>query len=118
MGLHSLAPQTPVVLAVLTTTCPFCTDNLDAWQRLSTTLAPDQFVALTLDPVAETQAWLAANGHSWPVVRLPRSDLRTLGLSGVPTTLVLSTEGEVLFAQNGMLREDDVASVRPFVTIH
>lgn len=96
------------VLAVLTTTCPYCLASLDAWKAIAAALDSipgASMVGLSLDSADVTARYAREHQLPFPVIRFPDERTRRLYRAGaVPQTLVLDGEGRVLLARLGLLQ--------------
>ncbi len=94
------------VVLVFTTTCPACRQNLGHWRDLHQRFGDRyRFVAVGLDSPKATRTWVEENDVPFQVV-LPadRSSFRLeYGITSVPQTLVVSTDGRVKLTQPGVL---------------
>lgn len=81
--LPELARQVKV-LAVLTTTCPFCAQSLPAWNDVAEELEGHAmgFAGISLHPVDQTRDYVRDNGIAWPVLVAELSAVRALGFNG------------------------------------
>ena len=102
------SPRDSVVL-VFTTTCPACQKNLGHWRDLHRRFGDRyRFVAVGLDSPEATRSWVEENDVPFQVV-LPAdrtSFRRDYGISSVPQTLVVSTDGRVKLTQPGVLSQE------------
>jgi peroxiredoxin len=95
------------VLFVFNTTCPYCLRSLPGWRTIAARLASADrpritVVGVTLDSLEPTRRYVAAHQLGFPVVRFPNA--RTAGIyraTGVPITVVLDHEGNVLYGHGG-----------------
>ncbi len=111
-SLYAAAEDGPVVVAFMTTTCPGCERNIEAWNRLSDELARGEFRVISLDGPAATAAYREEHELSWEFLRGDNvSWPRDIGVRGVPTTLVLGPRGSVLRAEEGALSETDLGLI-------
>ena len=103
-------PAARQVLFVLTTTCPFCRATLPVWAVLADSLARlgkghIRVVAISLDSLGQSRRYAAEHGIRYPVVTLLSEKLRRLYRARwVPQTIVLNSEGVVLFAHVGRIQ--------------
>ena len=94
------------VIFLLTTTCPFCLATLPVWAPLADSARALGFgvVALSLDSLGKTLAYIESHGLKYPVGLLQGwKTIRLLRATAVPQTLVLNYAGEVLYAHVGQL---------------
>ena len=95
---------------MLTTTCPFCRATLPVWAVLADSLARlgkghIRVVAISLDSLGQSRRYAAEHGIRYPVVTLLSEKLRRLYRARwVPQTIVLNSEGVVLFAHVGRIQ--------------
>jgi len=103
------APEARQVVFIFRTTCPFCRATLPVWSRIADSLRglpdpPIELLAISLDSVEPTRAYVRANGLPYPVLLFPEPKLaRLYRATAVPLTLVLNGEGRVLYARTGLL---------------
>jgi hypothetical protein len=112
------APGSRQVLFVFNTTCPICVETLPGWGSVAQRLASVSHVSVvgwSQDPDSATAAYLAAHGLGIrTVTEVPQKYLRLYHALGVPTTLVLDEDGNVLYGRPGILTavaEDSVVQV-------
>jgi thiol-disulfide isomerase/thioredoxin len=97
------------VVFIFRTTCPFCRATLPIWQQVSDSLRrvpspPIELLAISLDSLEPTRAYVRANGLPYPALLFPERKLaRLYRAAAVPLTLVLNGEGRVLYARTGLL---------------
>jgi len=99
------------VLILLTSTCPFCRETLPSWKQIAKRIseAPSsrqvvQVVALTTDSAAIARRYAEASDLPFPLVSLPTRRLASLYRAFVvPQTIVLDSDGRVLFARHGVI---------------
>lgn len=107
---ESAEPAARQVLFVLTTTCPFCRATLPVWAQLADSLARlgnghIRVVAISLDSLGQSRRYAAEHDIRYPVVTLLNDKLRRLYRARwVPQTIVLNSEGVVLFAHVGRIQ--------------
>lgn len=101
------------VIAVFTTTCPYCEENLPNWDRLATALEAAQlpFLGVSLHPAAETANYVSSHDLDWPVWVAESSAASRLKIQAVPTTIVYSANGNVHDAWRGVLPDDVVDEI-------
>jgi len=99
------------VLFVFNTTCGFCLETLPGWKTVFTELdAPavleNAVYGISLDPEAETRRYVLDHGLAFPVLCIPDPRLAKLyRAEGVPLTVVLDHNGEMVHVRMGALRE-------------
>lgn len=99
------------VLFVFRTTCPHCQRTFPAWRRIAAEVrdrvGSTTVYGVSLDPVDVTREFLAAEGFAAPVMAFPDPKLKKLyRVVGVPTTLVIGAQGEVVHARVGVLETE------------
>lgn len=96
---------------VFRTTCPFCRRSnpyLNALQKSFDSAATAggvrvQLVGISLDSLAETERYVKEQALSFPVVRFPERKLRLIYKTQVvPSLILLTDEGRVIFARLGV----------------
>ena len=99
------------LLFVFTTTCRYCEATLPTWARLADSarrLPPwrIQVVGISLDSVEQSRRYVEAHGISYPIVQFPnRKYQRLYRANRVPETVVVDSEGNVIFARLGVLSD-------------
>jgi len=99
------------VLFVFNTTCGFCVETVPAWKttfaEFNALGAPEIAVyGISLDREAETRRYVVDHGLPFPVLRFPDPRLAKLyRAEGVPLTIVLDHNGEMVHARLGALRD-------------
>ena len=94
------------VVLVFTTTCPACKRNLEHWRDLHENFGDRyRFVAVSLDPPEATRRYTEQNDLPFRVVMpADRSAFqRAYGITSVPQTLVVGTDGRLKDVQPGVL---------------
>jgi len=108
------APGVRQVLFIFNTTCGFCRETLPYWRRIAHELRTEErreveVYGISVDSEAETRRYVGEEGVSFPVLGFPEVKLvRLYRAEGVPRTLVLDHEGEVLYARAGSFRSESV----------
>lgn len=116
------APMTGTrqILFLYNTTCDFCAANLPTWQALARrarSLQVEVF-GLSLDSASVTQGFITGHGLAFPSALL--TDRRSVGLlraSSVPQTLVVDSDGRILYSQPGLLTDGAADSVAAAATV-
>jgi peroxiredoxin len=99
------------VLFVLNTTCGFCLETLPAWKTVFTELnalgRPENAVyGISLDSEDETRRYVLDHGLAFPILCFPDPRLAKLyRAEGVPLTVVLDHNGEMVHVRMGALRD-------------
>lgn len=98
------------LLLVFTTDCPYCLKTLPYWhtiaQRGLQSGSSFSVYGISLDSIASTRRYVSTHEIAFPVVRFP--DARTAGIYkaiGVPLTIVVGENGEVLYGRAGELSD-------------
>jgi peroxiredoxin len=91
----------PTVIYLFTTTCPWCQKNLENVRSLSAQKGRDfRFIGVSLDRPSVTglAAYVADQRLAFPIYRDPSAETRAAYHleSGVPRTIVVSSQGQVL----------------------
>jgi len=108
------APGARQVLFIFNTTCGFCRETLSYWRRIADELRTEErreveVYGISVDSEAETRRYVGEEGVSFPVLGFPEVKLvRLYRAEGVPRTLVLDHEGEVLYARAGSFNSQGV----------
>lgn len=87
------------LLLLFTTTCAVCQANVRSWNMLFDGVSSDVRVAgLSLDPVDRTRRFVDTLGVRFPVevVTQPEAFMEGISLPGVPLTLILDVDGELV----------------------
>jgi peroxiredoxin len=108
----------PAVLAVFNTRCQYCKQTLSAWKDLNRKLEDldSQMIGVSLHPKVPTEGYVTKNGIDWPVWIVTRTaDQALLKLSGVPTTVLLSSNGTVLQVWEGLIEDDRLAEIAAYI---
>ena len=108
--------EAPLMLFVLSTTCPFCEQNMSEWRSLAARIdelgprAPEIYV-LSVSAARETRDFLAMHELDLPVRLVDPAVLPLLGLSGYPSTLGIDPVTRGIAAWSGVLNIADQAVV-------
>lgn len=101
------------VLIYFTTECPYCRASLSSWNRLARDLeGRASVVGISMSGEDSTAAYSASNHLSFPVIVIPKEAFRLRSLlrtAIVPATVVVDTDGRVLFARLGVVESPVVA---------
>lgn len=95
------------VLAVFTTTCPYCRASIPRWKELEERLGEEggaRLIGIAVDSVHRAEAYVREHGITYPVTVLnhPRY-FQFLRVQAVPEMLVLDHEGRVTFTRIGVM---------------
>lgn len=102
------------VLAVLTTTCPYCLETLPVWEELYETLDAQgiPFIGISLHDRPLTDQYVQQHAIPYRVWSLANiADSRELRIRAVPVTVVYSGAGDVASVWNGLLNASQVPAV-------
>ena len=97
------------LLLVFTTSCPACKENLPHWRQLWDRHADRyRIVGVAIDDLDSTRTYVAEHEMPFPVYvpESPREVPRRYGITGVPQTLHLGTDGRVKQSRLGVMNED------------
>lgn len=98
------------LLLVLSTNCRFCTESAPFYVKLQDQKSSDvRIVAVLPQPIADAKTYLDKLGVR--VSEVAQSDLRSVGVSGTPTVLMINKEGVVTDSWVGKLSDDAAARV-------
>jgi hypothetical protein len=101
------ANAAPVVVAVIRSTCHFCTDSMPFYRQLAATTSRGRrihLVAVSDEPPEVTKGYLSAHGvDAAQIVSAPRD---TLLVSGTPTLFGLDRKGVVRVREVGRLSDE------------
>lgn len=96
----------PTVLYFFSPQCPWCGRNLDNVRRLEAEIRGKyRFIGVSID-TAGLESYLSAHGLDFPVYCEPSERSSSVyGLTGVPQTMVVSAEGELIENWSGAYGE-------------
>lgn len=99
------------VLLFFTTTCPHCRASLPSWrsiaERLSAEAPAAEVVGVSLDSLAETDAYVREHRLPFPVARLVRRrDVGAVRATSVPAVAVVDAEGRTVYARVGRMETE------------
>jgi peroxiredoxin len=100
------------VLLFFSPKCRVCEKQFPIWTRLfgGGELKCYDVLAVSLDPLEETRAWAQNRELKYAVISLPNQAYwRAYRITAVPHTVVVSSEGTVIWAHSGLLREGEAA---------
>jgi hypothetical protein len=110
----------PTLLLVLSADCRYCEQNARQWRQLVASLGGPEsssaVLALSLSDAEETAEYLEDNDLEVPVLLVDREGLRTLGLPGVPGTIVLDPESNTMRSWIGVLSESETEKILTWAT--
>jgi peroxiredoxin len=95
------------VLFFFNTTCPYCLRSLPAWKMIATQVRavgapPIDVFGVALDSLEPARRYVAEHQMQFPVVRFPNTRIAAVyRATGVPITVVLDHEGNVLYGHGG-----------------
>lgn len=105
-----VADGKPLVVNFWATWCPYCIEEFPDFQRIYDDYGDRvsfAFVDATdggRETVEAASGWLAQNGYSFPAYYdSDASAMRMYGITGLPTTVVVSADGEIVAASSGMI---------------
>lgn len=101
------------VVAVLTTTCPFCEQSLAAWDEVARQLDAQGmgFAGISLHSPELTQAYVRDHEIGWPLLVIDATAKPRLGVRAVPRTLVLGEDGVIDQVVSGRFDQEDGETV-------
>lgn len=105
------ATQRPTLLFFFNTTCGACRENQTHWRELYHALGDSTAViGVSLDGPGPTRAYVEQMGLPFPTVSVadPESVTRNLGITQIPETVLVDTQGKVAEAWLGILSDDDL----------
>jgi len=102
----------PVVAAFFKVSCPVCQFAFPYLERIYSSYSPNQkftFVGVSQNDAADTQSFVRQYGITFPVLlddtkKYPASN--AYGLTNVPSTFMISPEGEVEFSSVGWSKQE------------
>ena len=99
------APGTRQILFLLDTRCGNCLVTLPAWSRMTEVVdASVEVYGLSLDPAAETRAYVEEHKLRFPVVLFDDERYRELyRVRGIPITLVVDEIGAIEYVRLGSI---------------
>lgn len=117
VSLTQIAAGKPLVINFWATWCPYCIEEMPDYQRLYNEYADRVSFAFidqtdgNRETVAMAQAWLQENGYAeLPAYYDTELDASsTFGARSLPTTIVVSADGQIVSATAGMI---DAAAMR------
>lgn len=105
----------PVLVLVLSTQCPYCAENMEAWKRLVAAwrgAVPDgEVLALSIGSVAQTREYLDDHGLAVDFRTVDPAVLPLIGATGYPTTAVYVPADGSLAVWSGLLGEAEHEAV-------
>lgn len=117
-----LADGKPIVVNFWATWCPYCVDEMDDYQQLYEEYGDDVvFVMVDVcDGQRETRAkaekYLADHGYTFPVYFDDSyAVVNEFGVSGFPTTVVFTPEGNVEYAAAGRINATNMRSMLEYL---
>lgn len=111
--LTEIADGKPLVINFWATWCPYCIQEMDDYQEIYNEYA-DRVAFAFIDcvdgqreTVADGAAWIAENGYTFPVYFDTDFDaVRDFGAANLPTTVIVSADGEILANKPGVIDPD------------
>lgn len=96
------------LLFIFNTTCGFCRRTIPVWKGIASKLggaaSEVEIFGISTDGEAVTREYASREGVGFPVLRFPEAKLaRLYRVVGVPLTLVVDHEGQVVYARGGSL---------------
>jgi hypothetical protein len=105
------------ILFVLSPACPFCRVNLHNWRDIAHTIPLRNIVWADITATAD-DTYLMRSGipKDSRVILLKQADANSRRLVVTPTTVVLDSNGAVIWSRIGILAPGDVTQVEKLVT--
>ncbi len=112
---YSLKSDSVYVIYIFTTTCPFCKQNLAAWNRIAITAESNDVAVfgISVDSKETTVEYLKQNHINWPVCvpQSPRDFREEHHITSVPQTILRSSDGRIERIWTGVLSKDNILDV-------
>ena len=113
LSLTQIADGKPLVVNVWATWCPYCIQEMDDFQAIYDDYSDRvsfAFVDATdgsRETVEDGKAWIADTGYTLPFYfDVARQVVSGFGVSGYPTTIVASADGELLAISSGRINPE------------
>ncbi len=90
----------PAVVAVLRSTCRFCTENMPLYRQLSAT---KPFIVVSTEPPETMTRYLASHGVT--ASRVLTVSPSAVGVPGTPTIFVVGRDGRIVIREVGRLSD-------------
>jgi len=111
-SLNQARKRGPVVAAFFKVSCPVCQFAFPYLERIYSSYSPNQkftFVGVSQNDAADTQSFVRQYGITFPILlddtkKYPASN--AYGLTNVPSTFMISPEGEVEFSSVGWSKQE------------
>jgi thiol-disulfide isomerase/thioredoxin len=101
----------PLLVNLFASWCAPCVSEMPTIERVKQDVG-DQVAFLGIavnDRVEDAQALIDRTGITWDLARDPQGELTTeLGAVGMPTTFLITPEGEIVEQHTGALEEDEL----------
>lgn len=96
------------VLFIFTTTCPFCRASIPYWKQIAAsvdTVSEDvEVYGIAVDSISRAPRYVLEHRLPFPVLGFPERKLSHLyRASWVPLTMVLDSDGRVVYARRGVI---------------
>ncbi len=110
----------PTLLLVFSADCRYCEQNAPQWRDLVSSFggheSPPAALALSLSGAEHTASYLEEHHLDVPALLIGRDQLASLGLPGVPGTIVLEPGSETIRSWLGILSESETAVILTWAT--
>jgi len=96
------------VLLFFSPKCRVCEEQVPLWARLSSKINPEcwEALAVSLDPLEETQSWAQGRDLGFDIISLTeRAIWRAYRITAIPQITVISPDGIISWVHSGYLRE-------------
>ena len=98
------------LLMIFSPNCPFCDQNLETWLSISSELNDRYGVEVMFVSTFSDTSWISKYEQYAKIMNLYSSEnseklARILKLTGIPSTILVTAKGEVLFTETGVLSE-------------
>lgn len=105
----------PLLIFVFTTSCPFCEKNIAIWNPIDSLARRNNVhtLGIALDSDSSARRYAAINKLKYPVIVAthPAKYKELNHISGVPQTLLRSSDGKLKRVWLGLLKEDEKSTV-------
>lgn len=113
-------PSIPKVLYVFSTDCPYCSENLNFWNKAFRYYKSQfDFIGISIDDIDKTKKYTTSNKIDFEVYLPTDPNFReSYRISGVPQTIILDDSNAVIKYWLGLLNEESTTEFENYLNLY